>query len=188
MNRLQYLARELQYRMGRSLATAGSIALAVLTAVLLAALARAYSRAIELPMKTVGADVVVQLSGDIPPKLEGLVFPHPNALLPRAAIDGIRALPGVLSVTRAVYLWELAPDRYQSLLGLEEGEAGLGGLNARLIDGRPLTPADRGVLVDSDYAARQGLRPGSDVPVGDGVFPVAGIVDAARGGKGVRAA
>ena len=187
MNRLQYLARELQYRMGRSLATAGSIALAVLTAVLLAALARAYSRAIELPMKTVGADVVVQLSGDIPPKLEGLVFPHPNALLPAAAIEKIRALPGVVALTRAVYFWELAPDHYQSVLGIEAGESGLDGLNTRITDGHPLAAGDRAALLDSDFAAKNSLRPGASIKVGETEFPVAGIVDAARGGKVLRA-
>lgn len=187
MTRFRYLLRELEFRRGRSIATAASIGLSVLAAVLLTALATSSSRAIQLPMKSVGADVVVQYTGGIPPKLEGLVFPHPNALLPREAIEGITVLPGVLSVTRAVYLWELAPDRYQSLLGLAEGEAGLGGLNTRLIDGRPLTPADRSVLVDSDFAVGQGIKPGSDLPVGDRMFPVAGIVDAARGGKVVRA-
>lgn len=187
MTRFRYLVRELEFRRGRSLATSASIGLSVLAAVLLTALATSSSRAIQLPMKTVGADVVVQLTGDIPPKLEGLVFPHPNALLPRTAIERIRYLPGVLSVTRAVYLWELAPDHYQSLLGVEEGEAGIGGLNARLIDGRPLAPLDRSVLVDSDFAARKGIKPGFDLPVGDTMFPVAGIVDAARAGKVARA-
>jgi len=187
MNRLRYLACELRYRRGRSLATAGSIALAVLAAVLLAALARAYSRAIELPMKAVGADVIVQLSGDIPPKLEGLVFPHPNALLPAAAIKKIRALHGVALVTRGVYFWDLAPKHYQSVLGIEAGEAGLGGLNARLTDGGPLTAGDHAALLDSDFAAKNGLRPGADIKVGAADFPVAGIVDAARGGKVLRA-
>jgi len=187
MNRLQYLARELHYRLGRSLATAGSIALAVLAAVLLAALARAYSRAIELPMKTVGADVIVQLSGDIPPKLEGLVFPHPNALLPAGVIEKIRALPGVATLTRGVYFWELAPNHYQSVLGIEAGEGGLDALNARLTDGHPLTAGDHAVLLDSDFAAKNGLRPGASIKVGDADFPVAGVVDAARGGKVLRA-
>lgn len=187
MNRYRYIVNELVYRRARTLATAASIALAVLAAVLLTALATSYAGAIQAPMKTVGADVIVQLSGDIPPKLEGLVFPHPNALLPRESVGQIRTLPGVVSVTRAVYLWELAPDHYQSVLGVENDAAGLGALNERLIDGRPLKDADRAVLADSDFAAKNGLRPGSPLTVGGEALTLAGIVDAASGGKVVRA-
>ena len=48
----------------------------------LTSLATSYARALRVPIETVGADVIVQQQGDIPPKLEGLVFPHPNALIP----------------------------------------------------------------------------------------------------------
>jgi putative ABC transport system permease protein len=102
------------------LVTVASIAVAVLAAVLLTALAASYARAIRAPVETVGADVVVQITGDIPPKLEGLVFPHPNALVPGDATTAIVKMPGVISVTRGVYMWELAPDRYQSVLGIDE--------------------------------------------------------------------
>lgn len=187
MTRLRYAVSEMSFRRGRSLAMAASIACSVLAAVLLTTLATSYADAIRMPMKTVGADVVVQLSGDIPPKLEGLVFPHPNALLPQATVERIRALPGVVSLTRAVYLWELAPDRYQSVLGVDGGDAGLDSLNARLTAGRSLAAGDNGALVDSDFAAKTGIAPGASLSVGGEAVAVAGIVDAARGGKVVRA-
>jgi hypothetical protein len=187
LTKIRFGIRELLFRRGRSFATASSIALAVLVAILLTALASSYARAIREPMKTVGADVVVQLSGDIPRKLEGLVFPHPNALLPKATVERIRVMPGVVSLTRAVYLWELAPDHYQSVLGLEDGEAGLASLNARLTDGRPLAVGERSVLVDGDFAATDGLRPGMGIPIGGEEFTVSGIVDSARGGTVARA-
>ncbi len=79
MNSLRYALSELAFRRGRSLVTVASIALAVLVVVVLTALATAYARAIRVPIETVGADVIVQVQGDIPPKLEGLVFTHPNA-------------------------------------------------------------------------------------------------------------
>ena len=107
----------------------------MLAAVLLTALAASYARVIRAPVETVGADVVVQITGDIPPKLEGLVFAHPNALVPADATVAIAKLPGAISVTRGVYMWELAPDHYQSLLGIDDGEVGLGSLASRLIDG-----------------------------------------------------
>ena len=187
MSVFRYAIREIFFRRGRSLVTTTSVALAVLAAVLLTALATSYSRAIRKPIETVGADVIVQMTGDIPLKLEGLVFPHPNALLPAAQVAEIRAIPGVVSLTRAVYMWELAPDHFRSVLGIEDGDAGLSGLNSRLIDGKALNAGDRAVLVDSDFATKSGVRVASELNVGGTTYPVVGIVDAARSGKVVRA-
>jgi len=182
-----YSVQELIFRRSRSLITVISIAVAVLAAVLLNALATAYARAIHAPIETVGADMVVQITGDIPPKLEGLVFPHPNALVPAADVAAIRHIDGVLSVTRGVYMWELAADHYQSVLGIEDGPAGLQSLAERLVAGRALEPASKAVLLDSDFAAKRELGVGATLDVGRTAFPVIGIVDAARGGKVVRA-
>ncbi|MFD2181731.1 ABC transporter permease [Rhodoplanes azumiensis] len=184
---LSYALHELRFRRSRSVVTAASIAVAVLAAVLLTALAAAYAKAVRAPVETVGADMVVQLTGDVPPKLEGLVFPHPNALLPAGAVAGIAKLDGVISVTRGVYMWELAPDHYESILGLEDGETGLGSLGSRLTEGKALKPADRAVVLDSDFASKNGIKAGATIDVGGTVFPVVGIVDAARGGKVARA-
>lgn len=183
----RYAINELTYRRGRSLVTVLSVAVAVLAAVLLTALAASYARAIRAPVETVGADVVVQITGDIPPELKGLVFPHPNALVPASATASIAKMPGVISVTRGVYMWELAPDHYQSVLGIADGEAGLGSLPPRLIDGKALRPEDRAVVLDSDFAAKNGIKVGANIGIGGTRFPVVGIVDAARGGKVVRA-
>ena len=187
MAMLRYALSELGFRRGRSLVTAVSVALAVLAAMILTALAASYARAIRVPIETVGADVVVQTQGDIPPKLEGLVFPHPNALIPASLVGDIKAMPGVIGLTRAVYMWDLEPDRYASILGIGAGDAGLDGLNARLIDGEPIDATSRAVLIDSDYARKNQVKVGDTVKLGTAPFPVSGIVDAARGGKLVRA-
>jgi ABC-type antimicrobial peptide transport system permease subunit len=187
MDILRYALNELAFRRGRSIVTVISIALAVLAAMILTALAVSYARAIRVPIETVGADVIVQTQGDIPPKLEGLVFPHPNALIPSGIVAQVRAMPGVVAMTRAVYMWDLEPDRYESVLGIEDSDAGLAGLNARLIDGKPINADNRAVLLDSDFAVKNHIKVGDSIKVGDETFPVVGIVDAARSGKVVRA-
>lgn len=184
---LRYAASELAFRSGRSLVTAVSIALAVLAAVVLTSLAASYAQALRVPIETVGADVIVQQQGDIPPKLEGLVFPHPNALIPADVVQRIKTLPGVIDLTRAVYLWDLEPDRYESVLGIDDNDVGLKALAQRLIDGKPIAAASRAVLLDSDYATKNKVKVGDTIKVGVDEFPVAGIVDAARSGKLVRA-
>jgi lipoprotein-releasing system permease protein len=184
---LRYAASELAFRSGRSLVTAVSIALAVLAAVVLTSLAASYAQALRVPIETVGADVIVQQQGDIPPKLEGLVFPHPNALIPADVVQRIKALAGVIGLTRAVYMWDLEPDRYESVLGIDDNDVGLQALAQRLVDGKPIAAASRAVLLDSDYATKNKVKVGDTIKVGVDEFPVAGIVDAARSGKLVRA-
>ena len=183
----RYAASELLFRSGRSLVTTISIAMAVLAAIVLTSLATSYARALRVPIETVGADVIVQQQGDIPPKLEGLVFPHPNALIPADIVAQIKAIPGVIALTRAVYMWDLEPDRYESVLGIDDSDVGLAGLGQRLIDGKPIAAASNAVLLDSDYATKNNVKVGDSIKVGVDVFPVAGIVDAARSGKLVRA-
>lgn len=184
---LRYAASELVFRRGRSLVTAISIALAIVAAMVLTSLASSYARALRVPIETVGADVIVQQQGDIPPKLEGLVFPHPNALIPAGIVQQIRTMRGVIALTRAVYMWDLEPDRYESVLGIEDSEVGLSGLAQRLIDGKAILASSRAVLLDSDFAAKNHVKVGDTIKVGVDSFPVSGIVDAARSGKLVRA-
>ena len=187
MSALRYALRELAFRRSRSVIAVLSFAVAVLAAMLLTALAASYARAIRAPIETVGADVIVQITGDIPPKLEGLVFPHPNALVPAAAVAAIAKMAGVIAVTRAVYMWELAPDHYQSVLGIDDGEAGLGALlGSRLIDGKDAAESIARSCSTAISPARR-HQGGHTIDVGGTKFPVAGIVDAARGGKVVRA-
>ena len=81
-----------------------SIALVVFMAVTLTAISRASTDALRLPLENVGADIVVQLSDDIPQKLEGLVFPHPTAQLPAEIVKNIKNLSGVIQTTGAVFL------------------------------------------------------------------------------------
>ena len=184
---LRYAFSELIFRRGRSLVTAISIALAVVAAVVLTALATSYGGALRVPIETVGADVVVQTQGNIPPKLEGIVFPHPNALLPADIVKQIQALSGVISLTRAVYMWDLEPDRYESVLGIENTDAGLEKFGELLIAGKPIAADSKAVLLDSDYATKNHVKVGDDIKVADETRPVAGIVDAERTGKLVRA-
>jgi len=120
MSRFHYLKQELFYRIGRSAVTLISITLVVFMAVTLTAISRVSSDALRLPLENVGADIVVQLSGDIPKKLEGLVFPHPTAQLPATAIEKISKLPGVVRPPELFFYgtclkinsspcWELTP-------------------------------------------------------------------------------
>ena len=190
MSRFHYLKQELVYRFGRSAVTLISIALVVFMAVTLTAISRASSDALRLPLENVGADIVVQLSGDIPKKLEGLVFPHPTAHLPADAVEKIRKLPGVIRTTGAVFLWDLSPKKFQSLLGVDsKGTSGIPGLNSQLISGNPLDPETVPVeaLVDGDFAAKNKLKVGDQIALQGQSYRISGTVDTPKSGNIMRA-
>lgn len=124
MNRTSYLGKELRYGRGRSLATVLSTSVSVLAAVLPISIATTCRKAIQAPMNRGGAGIVTQLNSNIPRALEGLVFSHPHALLEADSVAKIAALPGVVSVTRAVYLRELQPtptSPFQALMAVRQG-------------------------------------------------------------------
>jgi hypothetical protein len=108
-----------------------SVSLIVSIAVTRTAISSASSDALLLPLENVGADIIVQLPGDIPKKLEGLVFPHPTTQIPADAVERILKLPGVILTTGAVLLWDLSPNKFQSLLGVDsKGTSGILDLNS----------------------------------------------------------
>ena len=89
------------------------------------------------------------------------MFPHPNALIPADIVEQIRAMPGVISLTRAVYMWDLEPDRYESVLGIEDSDVGPGRTRrSGSIDGKPITADSKAVLLDSDFADEEPRQSG----------------------------
>ncbi len=190
MNRFHYLKQELSHRRARSIVTLLSIALAVFMAVTLTGISRASTKALRLPLENVGADIVVQLSGDIPRKLEGLVFPHPTAHLPAETVKKIRDLPGVINTAGAVYMWDLGQEHFQSVLGVApSGQSGLQGLNRQLVSGKPLDPDEVPVnaLVDGDFASKNRVVAGDAVELQGHRYTIAGIVDTPKTGNIMRA-
>ena len=190
MSPFHYLKQELSHRFGRSMVTLVSFALVVFMAVTLTAISRASTDALRLPLENVGADIVVQLSGDIPQKLEGLVFPHPTAQLPAEIVNNIKNLSGVIQTTGAVFLWYLSPNKFQSLLGLDsKGTSGIPGLNSQLISGKPLDPGTIPVeaLVDADFAGKNKMKVGDKVELQGQSYRISGTVDTPKSGNIMRA-
>ena len=72
-------------------------------AVTLIAISSASSDKLRLLAENISVDIVVQLSGDIPKKLGGLLFPATTGYLPAESVERIRKLPGVIRTTGAVF-------------------------------------------------------------------------------------
>ena len=67
------------------------------------AISNSSSDSLRLRLENVGVDIIVQLTGEIPKKHEGLFFPQPTVHLYADVVERIRILPGVGRNTVAVF-------------------------------------------------------------------------------------
>ena len=56
-------------------------------------------------------------------------------------------------------MWDLEPERYESVLGIENTDAGLAD-RRRLVAGKPITADSKAVLIDSDFASNESSENG----------------------------
>ena len=103
MSRFYYLNQELYHRFGRRTVTLVSVWLVVPMVISLTAISNASSDALRLSLENIGAYLVVQLYGDIPKKLEGLVFLNLTAQLFADAVERNRNLPEVIRSIGTVF-------------------------------------------------------------------------------------
>ena len=182
---LTYLWAELSRRPGRSLSAIFSMALGVALFISLQAYAGGFRQAARAPLAQIGADLAVQRQGDVPEAFAGPVFPHATAPIHPAEIETIRRLAGVEEVGEAVLFWDFEPDRFLVVLGLDPAAAvGPGRLQAALLDGRFLTPDDRGAAVaDATFARENKLGLGDVASIDGEDFTLVGLVDTGRAGQ-----
>jgi putative ABC transport system permease protein len=72
---LAYLKNELYYQWRRTLTAIIGLAIGIALLIILNSLSVAYRQAAQTPLKEIGADIVVQRPGNVPERLEGVVFP-----------------------------------------------------------------------------------------------------------------
>jgi putative ABC transport system permease protein len=152
--------------------------------IILNALSLAYRQAAQAPLKEIGADITVQRPGDVPEKLEGVVFPCSAVTIRDEQIKKIEGLPGIRGTGKAVLLWVFDPNQAWIVLGIEQ-QNGVGPslLRNSVIEGHFLEAGKSEVLVEQAYARQFGIKVGATVSVANRPFPVAGLVDASRAAK-----
>ncbi len=129
-----------------------------------------------LPMKSIGAETVVQKSGKIPNQMSGAIFPHANAPIYANEIERIASASFVTGFDTALYFWYFDSSFFKSALGvhLETGiYAGI--LKANLLRGSYPTGGNE-ILATEDFVKKTGLDAGSRVIMGSDSFLITGIL------------
>jgi ABC-type antimicrobial peptide transport system permease subunit len=181
---LRYVVKELWYRKLRTLTATIGLAVGIAILITMNALSSAYTEAARMPLKEIGADITVQLAGDVPENLTGPVLPCSAVTIRKNDIYQIRRLPGIQGFAQALLVWVFDIDRFTIVLGLDPSNPdGPGVLRSQVIDGRFLEKGKRQALVEASFAKHLNLKTGDTLTVAAQTYPVVGIVDASRATK-----
>jgi len=178
----KYLVSELTGRRRRSAVNIGLVALVVAVLVCITMLAGALEHAFQTPLSDIGANITVQMAGDVPEQMAGPVLPCSVAPISDEQSRSIGVIPGIQNISRAVLFWDFSDDTFQIVVGLQPTDrAGPALLRAAVTQGRMLTESDSFMaLAETVWAEKAGLHPGDQVKIGGRAFTIVGMVDASK--------
>jgi putative ABC transport system permease protein len=177
-----YLVSELTGRKRRSAVNIAMVALSVSVLVCITMLAGALELAFQAPLNDIGANVTVQISGDVPEQMAGPVLPCSVAPISAEQSQNIAKIGGIQSMSRAVLFWDFSEDEFQIVVGLKPADlAGPALLRNAVTQGRMLNEHDSSMaMAETTWAEKAGQQIGSQVIIGGRIFTLIGLVDASR--------
>jgi putative ABC transport system permease protein len=191
-----YLFAEILHRAGRSVSTALGVAVGVALFIALIAVGAGFREAARRPLAGVRADILLsrpaagsELSAAAQ-TTRGVRLPFGTSTMTLDDVSKEARIAGVSAAAGGLLLWDFGPTSYQTVLGVDTGQAAVGPTQARqwVVAGRFLQPGEHGVaVVDKHYAAFFRLKPGNQVSIGGRPFQVVGIVEVQDGSQAAAA-
>ena len=187
----RYIWEELRYRHHRALVNILGIAIGIALFVSINAVSTAYQKAVSLPFKNLGADLVVQKpekravdAAQTPTSMRGIRLPFSNQLLPSEEIEKLGSLDGVGSMASSLLLWEFDEDGFRTIMGVDLSQPSLGPVKVKewLAEGR--FPNQSGeVVLEKHYAKFHHGQLGSTMSIGGRQFTVVGLLEIKEGAQ-----
>lgn len=178
----EYVWHELTRRRKRTWVNLSLVAVSVCFFLTLTLVSGAFQAAFRAPLQDVGASLTLQRAGDVPQEMLGPVLPCSLVPITGAEVKAVREVPGVLSLSTALLYWDFAPESFRIVAGFDPADqSGFALLNKVVTQGRFLTHKDTGqALLETSYAAEQGLKPGDRLEMHGRGYEVVGLVEASR--------
>ena len=187
----RYVLNELRHHHHRTLVNILGIAIGIALFVSINAVSTAYQKAVSLPFKSLGADLVVQRpekraadSKQAPLSMRGVRLPFSNQLLPPQDLERLRSLEGVDSMATSLLLWEFDPGGFRTIMGVDLTQPSLGPIKVKewLKEGR--FPENSGeVVLEKHYAKFHQARVGDALSIGGRSFTVVGLLEIREGSQ-----
>jgi putative ABC transport system permease protein len=187
----QYVLKELRHHHNRTLVNILGIGIGIALFVSINAVSTAYQKAVSLPFKNLGADIVVQRpekravdSGQPPASMRGIRLPFSNQLLPSQDLEKLKTVEGVDSMASSLLLWEFDKGGFRTIMGVDLSQPSLGPVKVKdwLKEGR--FPQKEGeVVIEKHYAKFQHKKMGDTVEINGRPFSVVGLLEIKEGSQ-----
>ena len=186
-----YVLKELRYHHNRTLVNILGIGIGIALFVSINAVSTAYQKAVSLPFKNLGAEIVVQRpekravdSGQPPASMRGIRLPFSNQLLPSQDLEKLKTIEGVDSMASSLLLWEFDKGGFRTIMGVDLTQPSLGPVKVKdwLKEGR--FPQKEGeVVIEKHYAKFQHKKIGDAVEINGHPFSVVGLLEIKEGSQ-----
>jgi putative ABC transport system permease protein len=187
----RYVLKELRYHHHRTLVNILGIGIGIALFVSINAVSTAYQKAVSLPFKNLGADIVVQRpekravdSRQPPASMRGIRLPFSNQILPPEDLQKLKAVDGVDSMASSLLLWEFDKGGFRTIMGVDLLQPSLGPVKVKewLKEGR--FPQKEGeVVVEKHYAKFQHKKMGDTLEINGRPFSVVGLLEIREGSQ-----
>jgi len=187
----RYVLKELRHHHNRTLVNILGIGIGIALFVSINAVSTAYQRAVSLPFKNLGADIVVQRpekravdSGQPPTSMRGIRLPFSNQLLPSQDLEKLKTIEGIDSMASSLLLWEFDKGGFRTIMGVDLSQPSLGPVKVKewLKEGR--FPQKEGeVVIEKHYAKFQHKKIGDAVEINGYPFSVVGLLEIKEGSQ-----
>jgi putative ABC transport system permease protein len=186
-----YVLKELRHHHNRTLVNILGIGIGIALFVSINAVSTAYQKAVSLPFKNLGADIVVQRpekravdSGQPPASMRGIRLPFSNQLLPSEDLEKLKTIEGVDSMGSSLLLWEFDKGGFRTIMGVDLTQPSLGPVKVKewLKEGR--FPQKEGeVVLEKHYAKFHHTQIGGTVEINGRPFSVVGLLEIKEGSQ-----
>jgi putative ABC transport system permease protein len=186
-----YVLKELRHHHNRTLVNILGIGIGIALFVSINAVSTAYQKAVSLPFKNLGADIVVQRpekravdSGQPPASMRGIRLPFSNQLLPSQDLEKLKTVEGVDSMASSLLLWEFDKGGFRTIMGVDLTQPSLGPVKVKewLKEGR-FPQKDGEVVLEKHYAKFQHKKIGDAVEINGHPFSVVGLLEIKEGSQ-----
>ena len=187
----RYVVKELRHHHNRTLVNILGIGIGIALFVSINAVSTAYQKAVSLPFKNLGADIVVQRpekravdSGQPPASMRGIRLPFSNQLLPSQDVEKLKAIEGVDSMASSLLLWEFDKGGFRTIMGVDLAQPSLGPVKVKewLKEGR-FPQKDGEVVIEKHYAKFHHTQVRGTIEIDGRPFSVVGLLEIKEGSQ-----
>jgi putative ABC transport system permease protein len=187
----RYIWKEIRHHRHRTIVNVLGIAVGIALFVSINVVSAAYQRAISLPFKNIGADIVVQRaekrsvdSGQPPASMRGIRLPFSNQIISAQDMEKLRTISGINAMAASLLLWEFDQGGFKMIMGVDLTTPGLGPVKVKewLAQGRFPEKTGEAVL-EKHFAKFHKVKAGDSFRIGGHAFNVVGLLEIKEGSQ-----